>query len=300
MASACCSSHSRTGASRPERGRKRASQWGLGRQRASNTKSAIGGTPFLKANDSKSTVSELVLMLSSLRMTRRNWWTLSSLVSMTRSAMEAVGRISLRSRAIASARPRPSSESGWRRRVSEKRLIRISSRVSRNSISYSMPISPSSERTSGRRFRSSIRLRTSTPTASRAWRPSASTETARTNAGSKALGRLSTQEYSRSSSVRRTTDLPEPESPLTTIRRVMGVALVFIGSPWRQPPQLMRLPIDEGLRRIESLRFQHVAAHGGFGEHGDVAARGDRNDDLRYRHIEHLAIADVAVQALHG
>src|SRR5262252_10095189 len=99
--------------------------------------------------------------------------------------------------------------------------------------------------------------------------------------------------------------LPEPDMPLTTTRRVAALCTVVLSpvavmrrSPRRLAAHLVRLPVEEGLGGIDALGLEHVVAHRGLDQHGEVAARRDRDRGLRHLGVEYLAVAVVAVDAL--
>src|SRR5579885_1191852 len=129
--------------------------------------------------------------------------------------------------------------------------------------------------------------------------------------------------------------LPEPDMPLTTIRRVAadvawssvmpparslsGTRCAVRGtsirlrllaahrspptahafpSPWRLPAHLVRLTVEERLRRIDALGLEHVVAHRRLDQHRQVAAGRARTRGPRAARVQHLAVAVGAVDAL--
>ena len=238
--------------------------------------------PRRYANDSNSRVRPPAARPIRWSTRRRNWCTLRSLVSMTRSAIASSGRSSRRSSAIASARP--SAVAGQRMaaagfRIALDQHVVAASRGTPGGTR--MPSAASSDSTCGRRLRFSPRLRTSTPTASLSMQACAVLRDRLHEAPASA--RPAGCRRSRSPGPPACAARPscrEPDRPLThdqlvasVGRRVRRRALSVMRSPWRQSAQLVRLAVDEGLRRIDALALQHVAAHGGFGQHRDVAAR---------------------------
>src|SRR3984885_11256424 len=104
----CVSRKRMTSGSRPVRLRSPGSQYGFGRARASNTKSASAGMPRLKPNDSKVSDKRPAPRCSTrLWMMSRSACTDRREVSISRSATEAIGSSSARSSALPSRRPPP-------------------------------------------------------------------------------------------------------------------------------------------------------------------------------------------------
>ena len=132
---------------------------------------------------------------------------------------------------------RDCADSGWGRRVSEKRRTSASVLASKK-ITWNATPSPRSCCSSGIRCGSDPALRTSTPMATR--RPSRLCSSVR-KPGSSSGGRLSTQKKPASSSACRATDFPEPEMPVTrTMFSGFGSAAagpgVLMGVCVRAPP----------------------------------------------------------------
>ena len=96
------------------------------------------------------------------------------------------------------------------------------------------------------------------------------------------------------------TDLPEPDMPLTITRLGATARAAWAGRAVRgaacsrrqlDRSRKWRVPRHEGGRRVDALRAQDVHAHGGFGQHGEVAAGHDGQGDLRHVEVEHAARA---------
>ena len=101
----CAERYATTGASRPFRWRRAGCQYGLGRLRTSNTKSASPGIPCLYPKDSNISARRPSVRRSMRsRISSRSAWTPMAEVSITRSAAATIGSRSLRSDAMASRR----------------------------------------------------------------------------------------------------------------------------------------------------------------------------------------------------
>src|SRR6267378_2091326 len=81
--------------------------------------------------------------------------------------------------------------------------------------------------------------------------------------------------------------LPEPDSPLTR------VSCTYF------PPSLSLSRPELG-GRVDAAQLEDVVAHRGLYQHGEVAAGGDRDDDLAHRHAENVLPQVGKRQALAG
>ncbi|MNT52275.1 hypothetical protein D3C72_1892920 [compost metagenome] len=122
-----------------------------------------------------------------------SWYRLRLAVSIFRSARSAIGASSWVSSLIASLSERDSLVSGWRRRVSEKRLSRVALSASRYSTSHWMLRRRSCSSSSGKRLSWLGRLRASIDTATCGCSNSVCRRARSLRSGSRLAGRLSMQ-----------------------------------------------------------------------------------------------------------
>ena len=116
---------STTPSSKPVRGRRCVTQWGLGKNRASKTKSASTGTPCLNAKDWNIMVVEPGFSATRSLTSSRSWWSVISEVSIFSAAIIAMPSSSRLSTSNASFKLICALLNGCFRRVSLNLLIKI-------------------------------------------------------------------------------------------------------------------------------------------------------------------------------
>ena len=172
------------------------------------------------------------------------------------------------------------SDSGWRRRVSEKRRSRMSSPASRNSTSSECPACADVRQDRRRVLQELAAARVDTSAGAVDLRP-ASTAARRTWAAAAAAGcRRSSSRGPRAPAAPSTCPRPRRRSrPPASFDVVPPAPLARVG-------QRAVEPLLELARRVVAAHLQQPVARRDLDERADVAARADRHAQQRHRHVE--------------